>query len=109
MVLDHNSQKTRTVKAGGLFYAIGHIPNTKIFDNQLEKDEKGYIITSITHPKPNLDNHISWIRGYPTQTSVEGVFAAGDVVDFRYRQAITAAGYGCMAALDAQRYLESRL
>ena len=77
------------VKCDGIFLAIGHDPNTKPFRGNLEIDDNGYIITK---------NH--------TQTSVKGVFAAGDVIDRRYKQAITAAGMGCMAALDAQHYLE---
>ncbi|VFP80442.1 thioredoxin-disulfide reductase [Candidatus Erwinia haradaeae] len=84
---------TKNLKVSGVFIAIGHTPNTKIFDNQLSLHD-GYIQVQ------------SGMYGNATQSSVPGVFAAGDVVDHIYRQAITAAGSGCMAARDAERYLD---
>jgi len=77
----------------GIFIAIGHSPNTQIFDGQLDMNN-GYIIIK------------SGLAGDATATSIAGVFAAGDVADQIYRQAVTSAGAGCMAALDAERYLE---
>ena len=86
-------QSTKTINAPGMFVAIGHKPNTDIFQDQLEMSN-GYIVV-----KSGLD-------GNATATSVEGVFACGDVADHIYRQAITTAGTGCMAALDAEKYLD---
>lgn len=87
-----NSKEIKEVKLKGVFIAIGHKPNTDIFDGQL-KMENGYIITN------------SGRDGNFTSTSIKGIFAAGDVQDHIYRQAVTSAGTGCMAALDAERYL----
>lgn len=81
---------TRELKVSGMFVAIGHTPNTTFLGGKLKMNDKGYI---------------QWTEAFRTKTSVEGVFAAGDVADDYYRQAITSAGTGCMAALDAERYL----
>ena len=81
---------TRDLEVGGMFVAIGHTPNTAFLEGAVDMNDAGYI---------------QWAKPFRTNTSVEGVFAAGDVADDYYRQAITSAGTGCMAALDAERYL----
>jgi len=92
VVKSTKDESTKTLEAAGLFYAIGHKPNTDPFHGQIELDPEGYIKT---------------VPG-STVTNIEGVFAAGDVQDKKYRQAITAAGSGCMAALETERWLETQ-
>jgi thioredoxin reductase (NADPH) len=87
--LVHKSGEEKTIAIDGFFLAIGHQPNTEIFKPAIKTDEQGYIVT----------------QGKTTKTNIEGVFAAGDVQDPHYRQGITAAGSGCMAAIDAERFL----
>ena len=88
-IVNNKTGQEEVISVTGLFVAIGHKPNTDIFKGQLDMDETGYLIT----------------HGKSTKTNKPGVFASGDVQDKEYRQAITAAGTGCMAALDAERYL----
>jgi thioredoxin reductase (NADPH) len=90
-IINNQTKEFTDISVTGLFIAIGHKPNTDIFKDQLDMDESGYIIT----------------KGKSTHTNKPGVFASGDVQDKEYRQAVTAAGTGCMAALDAERYLAS--
>ncbi len=97
------SQEVKELPVDGLFLAIGHFPATELFRGQVNLDEKGFLKTGITHGTEDV-----WLEGYPTMTSVEGVFGCGDVVDFKYKQAITAAGMGCQAALDAEKYLTGK-
>jgi thioredoxin reductase (NADPH) len=85
------TNQASTLPVSGIFIAIGHLPNTKVFRGKLDMDENGYLIT-----------------GYGSQTKIPGVFAAGDVQDHHYKQAVTAAGSGCMAAIDAEKFLEMR-
>jgi len=94
-LMNAQTSTTKEIKLTGVFIAIGHRPNTEIFKGQLDMDKHGYLITQ------------GGRDGNATQTSVVGVFAAGDVQDHIYRQAVTSAGTGCMAALDAERYLDN--
>jgi len=84
------TNQTSTLPVSGIFIAIGHVPNTKVFRGKLDMDENGYLITH-----------------HGSQTKIPGVFAAGDVQDHHYKQAVTAAGSGCMAAIDAEKFLEA--
>jgi thioredoxin reductase (NADPH) len=102
--------KTRDLKIDGLFLAIGHIPNTSIFRGKLATTPEGYLLNrgalawkGVDAPAGLLDT----LPNYATATSVEGVFACGDVVDTHYRQAITAAGSGCAAAMDCEKWLDA--
>lgn len=88
-----NGESRENIEVDGVFIAIGHIPNSAIFENQLEM-RNGYVVVD------------TGIAGNATQTSVPGVFAAGDIADQIYRQAVTSAGFGCMAALDAEKFLD---
>ena len=92
LLKNKKNKSTFTIRLEGVFIAIGHSPNSKIFDKKLKLHESGHIKTNLNQDRL-------------TETSKKGVFAAGDVTDAKYKQAITAAGFGCMAALDAEKYL----
>ncbi len=102
--------KTKKIPAQGVFIAIGHTPQTQLFGTQLQLDSHGYIVTRQSATELGVAMAQKALEegkvAYPTMTSVEGVFAGGDNVDVRYKQAITASGQGCAAALDAERWLE---
>ncbi len=96
----------------GLFLAIGHLPETSLFEDKVELNKKGFLLTTMTGILADgwkVTDVDYWLEGYPTMTSVEGVFGCGDVVDYRYKQAITAAGNGCQAALDVEKYLTGNI
>jgi thioredoxin reductase (NADPH) len=113
ILLNTATKAEETVGVDGVFIAIGHMPMTNIFEGQLQLDAHGFILTrqsisaaGVEMAKAALDE--SGKVAFPSMTSVEGVFAGGDAVDIRYWQAITAAGQGCAAAIDAERWLEGR-
>ena len=93
-IRSNDRDEVSKIDLDGVFIAIGHIPNSSIFDGQLEL-KNGYVVVN------------TGLNGNATQTSVEGIFAAGDIADQVYRQAVTSAGFGCMAALDAEKFLDS--
>lgn len=102
----------KTIDTDGMFLAIGHRPNTAFLQDHVELDEHGYIVTRMSFSQKGVERAQAALSegkvAFPTMTSVNGVFAAGDVVDIRYKQAITAAAQGCQAAIDAERFLEQR-
>lgn len=112
VLLNTTTQATETKTVDGVFIAIGHMPMTGIFANQLRLDEHGFILTRQSLSAAGVEMAQAALAegkvAFPSMTSVEGVFAGGDAVDIRYWQAITAAGQGCAAAIDAERWLEGR-
>ena len=111
LILENGQEKE--LPADGLFFAIGHRPTTEIFKDQISLDNHGYVVTRQSPSKLGVEmagQSLSeeGLVSFPTMTSAQGVFAAGDVVDVRYKQAITSAGQGAAAAIDAERWLEGR-
>jgi thioredoxin reductase (NADPH) len=104
-IKSNKTKKEEELPADGLFLAIGHLPMTEMFKGQLKLDEKGFLKTGMTGGIRNSGVEKLWLEGLPTQTNIKGVFGAGDVVDLRYKQAVTAAGMGCQAALDVEKFL----
>lgn len=102
IILNNKSNQKEEVKTDGLFYAIGHRPNTKLFEEQINISKNGYILIGLNN---NKNGEEEWISGYPTMTNRDGIFAAGDCVDFRYRQASVSSGMGVMAAIDCEKWL----
>ena len=88
--------QTSELSFDGMFVAIGHTPTSAIFEGIIDRDEKGFIVNKT-------------IKGYSTSTNIPGVFVAGDVHDHQYKQAVTSAGYGCMAAIEVLKYIEEEL
>lgn len=116
-IYNNKEDKEYTIEAGGLFYAIGHTPNTAFLNGQLNTDDTGYLITyarvceeavngTVPLTPEQTKKFTDGKTRFPTSTSVSGIFAAGDVADKRYRQAITSAGTGCQAAMDAEKWLQ---
>jgi thioredoxin reductase (NADPH) len=112
VIEDVNSHATQELAVEGVFAAIGHKPATELFKDKLQLDEKGFIVTRFALGTQSLALASAAVKEnfvqYLTMTSIQGVFAAGDVVDFRYKQAATAAGYGVMASIDIEKWLEEQ-
>ena len=106
-IQETNSKKQTEIKVDGFFLAIGHKPDTEVFKNQIELDEKGYVVTDLMAAWRKTARAQANDCEFQSMTSVKGIFAAGDNVDYIYRQAATAVGMGVAAALDAERWLET--
>lgn len=108
-VYNNKEDREYILDAGGLFYAIGHVPNTAFLDKQVATDDVGYVITYAKACEEWSTQNFAEATHFPTSSSVPWVFAAWDVADKRYRQAITSAGTGCQAALDAEKWLQEHV